>query len=112
MYYKNSLNHKFYQRHGDFMVKRIKNTISVRLSEFLRKTQTDTDRRFRLEINSLGILSLCGIKEVNSFDDENILVSCSDIITEIKGENMLICSFSDTEIAVSGKISTINFIRR
>ena len=104
--------HKFYQRYGDFMVNKLKAAISERLSEFLRKTQTDTDRRFRLEINSAGILRLCGIREVNSFDDENILVSCSDIITEIKGEDMLICNFSDTEIAVAGEITAINFIRR
>ena len=81
------------------------------LREFLRRTQTDTDRKFRLEINSDGVLSLCGIKEVKSFDDDNILISCDNLITEIKGENMYISNFSDSEISVSGEISGINFLR-
>ena len=81
------------------------------LREFLRRTQTDTDRKFRLEINSDGVLSLCGIKEVKSFDDDNILISCNNLITEIKGENMYISNFSDSEISVSGGISGINFLR-
>ena len=79
---------------------------------FLRSTQLDISRKYLLEVNNEGNLRICGITDVNSFEDDNILVSSDEIITEIKGENMFFKTFSDKEIFVFGKINTINFIRR
>ncbi len=91
---------------------RYRDNIQNYLRYFLRSVQLDTDRNYLLEMNSSGNMRIWGIRDVQGFDENNILVISDKLITEIKGENMIMQKFSDCEIAVSGDIKTVSFIKR
>ncbi len=74
--------------------------------------QIDTDRSYLLEVNSEGNLRICGITDICSYDEEAVLVLSEKYITEIKGCNLFMLKFSDSEINVSGEISSITFTER
>ncbi len=77
-----------------------------------KKLQIDTDRSYLLEVNSEGNLRICGITDISSYDEEAVLVLSEKYITEIKGFNLFMLKFSDSEINVSGEISSITFTER
>lgn len=77
-----------------------------------RSLQLESDRSFLLEVNSSYELKICGIREVLTYDEANILVAAAEHLTQIKGENLMMNIFSDTVISVSGVIDSISFLRR
>lgn len=77
-----------------------------------RQLQLDTDRSYLLEVNSEGKLRICGITDISSYDEQSVLVLSEKYITEIKGFNLFMLKFSDSEISVSGKIASITFTER
>lgn len=77
-----------------------------------RVLQLDTDRSYLLEFGSDENLHICGIRDIRSYDETDIVVLSERLVTEIKGRGLYMLRFSDTEISVSGEIFSINFIRR
>ncbi len=82
------------------------------LRNYIRSVQLDTDRSYVFEMVSPGEVRICGALDVKNYDKENVLVVSKEVITEIKGNNMNMCRFSDSEISVEGEILQINFIKR
>ena len=97
---------------GDLMVSTFYENFQRKLRRYLRSVQLYTDRRFLLEMNSEGELRVTGITDIRSYDEWGILVISRSNITEIKGSELVMNKFSESEISVCGKIDTVNFMRR
>ncbi len=82
------------------------------LRNYVRSVQLDTDRSFVFEMVSPEEVKMCGVLDVKNYDEGNVLVVSEGVITEIKGNNLIISRFTDSEISVGGEILQINFIRR
>lgn len=94
------------------MYKDISEKLSASLRGFLRRSQLDTDRSFSLDINSAGDVRVTGITEIKGYDEWSVIAVTRVNITEIKGSELHIQRFSDSEIYVSGEINSISFIKR
>ncbi len=94
------------------MQNKLSDVLKKGMRKFMRETQIDTDNTFLLEVNSDGNVTIKGITDINSFDEEVIIVSSDKFITEIKGIGLFMKSFSETEIIVYGTANTINFIKK
>lgn len=86
--------------------------MQLRARKWARVLQLDTDRSYLLEFGSDGNLHICGIRDIRSYDETDIVVLSEKLVTEIKGRGLYMLRFSDTEISVSGEILSVNFIRR
>ena len=82
------------------------------LREFLRSTQLDTDRSYTFEMMSPSEVRICGVIDVKNYDEDNLLVVSREVITQIRGNKLNMCRFTDCEVFVSGDILQINFIKR
>lgn len=82
------------------------------LGSYIRSAQLQVDRSFVIEMTSPNELRMCGVLDVKNYDNDNILISTKELVTEINGKNMIMSQFSDCEITVSGEIFQINFLRR
>lgn len=88
------------------------NSLGRRLRNFFRGAQIDTDNKFLLEFNSDGLLNLSGITDILEYDEDYILVESKQCITQISGQKLLLDTFNDKKIIVSGQVEDIKFIDR
>lgn len=78
---------------------------------FLRDSDLDVKEAFFMEMNSEGELMLRGIEDVNEYGKERMLLKSRDFYLEIKGENMLLGTYSANYTSIKGKIDSIAFLR-
>jgi sporulation protein YqfC len=65
---------------------------------------TDTDYKIIIKENYLNIINY---KEIKDFSNKKIVISATNTITTITGENLVVSKMQDNEILISGKIKTI-----
>ena len=57
---------------------------------FMKSTELETDDSFLVELNSLGILTVKGSRDILTFNEEEILIECKSCYLDIKGKNLYI----------------------
>ncbi|MBR2410555.1 MAG: YabP/YqfC family sporulation protein [Clostridia bacterium] len=89
------------------MKKRLSDSVKNGYVKFMKNAELDTDDSFLMELNSSGILTVRGSKDIIAFDENRIILQCKDFFLDIKGKDLSILSFSKNSTAVSGKTESI-----
>ncbi len=92
--------------------KKLLENFSSEIRGFLRKSQIDTDNKFLLELNSDGVLSLCGVEDLREYNGCSILAVTRAQVIRIEGRGLFIDTFGDRLICIRGEINSIEFLHR
>lgn len=65
-----------------------------------------TDTTYKIIIKE-NILNIINYKEIKDFSNTKIVISYSNGITTIIGENLVVSKMQDNEVLITGKIKTI-----
>lgn len=65
---------------------------------------TDTNYKIILKENTLNIINY---KEIKDFSNTRIVISNSNGLTTILGENLVVSKMQDNEVLITGEIRTI-----
>ena len=95
------------QNHTSEVGNRLKRLISIGG----READLPVTDSFLLEMADDGVLRITGCRGIALYTPEEIAVSTDRFLLTVRGENLFLKSYSETDAAVNGKIESLDFGR-
>ena len=95
------------QKHTSVAGDRLRRLISIGG----RQADLPVTDSFLLEMADDGVLRITGCRGIELYTPEEITVSTDRFLLTVRGENLFLKSYSETDAAVNGRIETLAFGR-
>ncbi len=78
----------------------------------LRDTELEVCEKFSMEMNSEGVLTIKGAREVTDYSRTGVFITSDDYYVTVKGTGLVLSTYSAAVTGIVGEISDISFLKR